>query len=46
MNEDIDLINRDYTAIKERRFDDYDALFAPHVRLEGRDVRPAPVPTP
>ena len=35
MNEHIELINRYYTAINERRFDDYDALFAPEATLEG-----------
>ena len=29
MDEHIELINRYYSAINERRFDDYDALFAP-----------------
>jgi steroid delta-isomerase-like uncharacterized protein len=35
MNEHIELINRYYSAINERRFDDYDALFAPDAALEG-----------
>jgi ketosteroid isomerase-like protein len=35
MNEHIELINRYYTAINERRFADYDELFAPDATLEG-----------
>ena len=34
MNEHIEVINRYYKAINERRFDDYDALFAPDATLE------------
>jgi ketosteroid isomerase-like protein len=35
MSEHIELINRYYTAINERRFDDYDELFDPEATLEG-----------
>ena len=35
MNEHLELINRYYSAINDRRFDDYDALFAPDAALEG-----------
>jgi ketosteroid isomerase-like protein len=35
MNEHIDLINRYYAAVNERRFDDYDKLFAVDATLEG-----------
>ena len=35
MNEHTEVINRYYTAINERRFADYDDLFAPGATLEG-----------